>query len=158
MCAWTCVRWVRGWMCSCVPCSIMLSQSMHSLCTSSWTQVLCVLVVMTGPPGSQRRAHRNISCRQTGRTSKVSYFSFPLPPSHKIITLTHLLHLLPFTPPSPPPSHISSTSSLTHLHHLPECSQTMCLLVFLPSLPVDPTEPSSITSVFGRRGGRGCVL
>ena len=92
------------------------------------------------------------------RTSKVSYFSFPLPPSHKIITLTHLLHLLPFTPPSPPPSHISSTSSLTHLHHLPECSQTMCLLVFLPSLPVDPTEPSSITSVFGRRGGRGCVL
>ena len=94
----------------CPLCSIMLSQSMHSLCTSSWTQVLCVLVVMTGPPGSQRRAHRNISCRQTGRTSKVSYFSFPLPPSHKIITLSHFLHLLPLTPPPPPPLHTSTTS------------------------------------------------
>ena len=120
----------------CPLCSIMLSQSMHSLCTSSWTQVLCVLVVMTGPPGSQRRAHRNISCRQTGRTSKVSYFSFPLPSSHKIITLTHLLHLLPLTPPSPPPSHISSTSSLSLLHHLP---------LTPPSPPPSHTSSSSLS-------------
>ena len=115
--------------------------------------ILCMLVIMTGPPGSQRRAHRNISSRQTGRPSKVSHFIFPLLPYTRSPSHTSSSHT-PAPPPPPPP--LPTHLLLSHLLHL-------LLSHLLPHTPAPPprVQPDYVSLSFptiSSSGPNGAII